>query len=166
MYIPAFESDDVGGDFYDVWQLGEDWMLIVGDVTGKGVQAAALTSLVRHTMRAASEFERRPAALLGQVDTILKKHGGHSICTTLCVPCPTTTRSSPRGPSLPFRLGTGGVVTAGVHGPLLGGFADVSWTETEVAISPAMLWSHTPTALPTRSAKTASAMESPGCAIG
>ena len=137
VYIPAFESDDVGGDFYDVWQLGEDWMLIVGDVTGKGVQAAALTSLVRHTMRAASEFERRPAALLGQVDTILKKHGGHSICTTLCVLLSDDHAIiAAGGHPLPFRLGTGGVVTAGVHGPLLGGFADVSWTETEVAIEP------------------------------
>ena len=137
MYIPAFESDDVGGDFYDVWQLGEDWMLIIGDVTGKGVQAAALTSLVRHTMRAASEFERSPAALLGQVDTILKKHGGHSICTTLCVHLSGDHAIiAAGGHPLPFRLGTEGVATAGVHGPLLGGFANVSWTETEVAIEP------------------------------
>ena len=137
VYIPAFESDDVGGDFYDVWQLGEDWMLIIGDVTGKGVQAAALTSLVRHTMRAASEFERSPAALLGQVDTILKKHGGHSICTTLCVHLSGDHAIiAAGGHPLPFRLGTEGVATAGVHGPLLGGFANVSWTETEVAIEP------------------------------
>ena len=127
----------MGGDFYDVWQLDDGWMLIIGDVTGKGVQAAALTSLVRHTMRAASEFERSPAALLGRVDTILKKHGGHSICTALCVRL-----SGDRaviaagGHPLPFRLGAEGLVTAGEHGPLLGGFADVVWTETEVAIEP------------------------------
>ena len=137
VYIPAFESDEVGGDFYDVWELDDGWMLIVGDVTGKGVQAAALTSLVRHTMRAASEFERSPAALLGRVDTILKKHGGHSICTTLCVRL-----SGDRaviaagGHPLPFRLGAEGLVTAGEHGPLLGGFPDVTWTETEIAIEP------------------------------
>ena len=41
-------------------------MLMIGDVTGKGVEAAALTALVRHTMRAASEFESSPAELLAQ----------------------------------------------------------------------------------------------------
>ena len=52
VYIPAFESTEVGGDFYDVWELEDGWMLMIGDVTGKGIEAAALTSLVRHTMRA------------------------------------------------------------------------------------------------------------------
>ena len=65
VYIPAFESTEVGGDFYDVWELEDGWMLMIGDVTGKGIEAAALTSLVRHTMRAASEFESSPARAAG-----------------------------------------------------------------------------------------------------
>ncbi len=137
VYIPAFESDDVGGDFYDVWQLDDDWMLIIGDVTGKGVQAAALTSLVRHTMRAASEFERSPAALLGRVDTILKKHGSHSICTTLCMRLSGDRATvAAGGHPLPFLVTGDGAVTAAEHGPLLGGFDDVSWAETEVTLEP------------------------------
>jgi PAS domain S-box-containing protein len=137
VYIPAFESDEVGGDFYDVWELDDGWMLIIGDVTGKGVQAAALTSLVRHTMRAASEFERSPAALLGRVDTTLKKHGGHSLCTTLCVRVSDDRAVlASGGHPLPLRLGADGLVTVGEHGPLLGGFPDASWTETEVAMQP------------------------------
>jgi PAS domain S-box-containing protein len=137
VYIPAFESDEVGGDFYDVWELDDGWMLIIGDVTGKGVQAAALTSLVRHTMRAASEFEPSPAALLGRVDTILKKHGGHSMCTALCMQVSEDRAVvAAGGHPLPFRLGAGGLVTVGEHGPLLGGFPDVTWTESVVAIEP------------------------------
>src|SRR3712207_3808773 len=49
----------VGGDFYDVFHLGDsEWGLIIGDVCGKGARAASITSLVRHTARARSE-ERR-----------------------------------------------------------------------------------------------------------
>jgi serine phosphatase RsbU (regulator of sigma subunit) len=44
---------DVGGDFYDVIEDGEDVVLVIGDVSGKGVDAAALTALARHTLRAA-----------------------------------------------------------------------------------------------------------------
>lgn len=137
VYIPAFESDEVGGDFYDVWELDDGWMLVIGDVTGKGVQAATLTSLVRHTMQSASEFERSPAALLARVDTILKKHGGHSICTALCMRLSgDRALIAAGGHPLPFVLSADGLVTAGEHGPLLGGFPDVSWSEMEVAIEP------------------------------
>ena len=62
MYRPAAQEGEVGGDFYDMWEAGEDWLLLIGDVTGKGVRAATVTSLVRHTAWAASEFDPRPAA--------------------------------------------------------------------------------------------------------
>src|SRR5207237_3090081 len=54
VYIPAVRSSDVGGDFYDVWPVEDGWLMMIGDVTGKGVEAATLTSLVRHTMLVAS----------------------------------------------------------------------------------------------------------------
>ncbi len=137
VYIPAFESDEVGGDFYDVWELDEGWMIIIGDVTGKGVEAAALTSLVRHSMRVASEFESSPAQLLGRVDKILKKQRGYSICTALCMRL-----SGDRavlaagGHPLPLYMGPAGIARAGEHGPLLGGFDDVSWDEVAIEIEP------------------------------
>ncbi len=40
LYRPAGQESEVGGDFYDFWQVGEDWLMIIGDVTGKGVRAA------------------------------------------------------------------------------------------------------------------------------
>ncbi|HEY7077383.1 MAG TPA: GAF domain-containing SpoIIE family protein phosphatase, partial [Solirubrobacteraceae bacterium] len=56
---------DVGGDFYDAFALGEDaWGVAIGDVCGKGVEAAALTALARHTVRAAARTEASPAAVL------------------------------------------------------------------------------------------------------
>ena len=49
VYRPAGRGDEVGGDFYDVFSTGpDDWAVAVGDVVGKGVTAATLTSLVRH----------------------------------------------------------------------------------------------------------------------
>ncbi len=50
----------VGGDFYDIWEVRGRWWIVIGDVTGKGIEAAALTSLVRHTLRAAAEFRASP----------------------------------------------------------------------------------------------------------
>jgi PAS domain S-box-containing protein len=54
-YRAAGEQNEVGGDFYDLFSVGGDgWMAVVGDVAGKGAEAAALTSLSRHTLRAAA----------------------------------------------------------------------------------------------------------------
>jgi serine phosphatase RsbU (regulator of sigma subunit) len=64
-YRAAGEGNEVGGDFYDVFSLGEgDWAIAVGDVCGKGPQAAALTGLGRHTIRAASRYEATPSGVL------------------------------------------------------------------------------------------------------
>jgi PAS domain S-box-containing protein len=55
---------DVGGDFYDAFAAGDSWVLVVGDVVGKGAKAAAITGLARHTLRAAAQYERSPAQML------------------------------------------------------------------------------------------------------
>jgi len=56
---------DVGGDFYDAFALPDGaWGVAIGDVCGKGVDAAALTALARHTVRAAAHAHRSPAAVL------------------------------------------------------------------------------------------------------
>jgi PAS domain S-box-containing protein len=137
VYIPAFESTEVGGDFYDVWELEDGWMLIIGDVTGKGIEAAALTSLVRHTMRAASEFESSPAKLLARVDGILKKQRTRSICTALCMRLfDDRALLAAGGHPLPLHVSSQGVTRVGEHGPLLGGFTDVSWEDTTVELEP------------------------------
>ena len=137
VYIPAFESTEVGGDFYDVWELEDGWMLMIGDVTGKGIEAAALTSLVRHTMRAASEFESSPAELLARVDSILKKQRARSICTALCMRLfEDRALLAAGGHPLPLHVSSRGVNRVGEHGPLLGGFSDVSWEDSTVELEP------------------------------
>jgi len=56
---------EVGGDFYDAFAIDDGiWGLAIGDVCGKGVDAAALTALARHTLRAAARERRAPSAVL------------------------------------------------------------------------------------------------------
>ena len=51
VYRPAGSGDEVGGDFYDVFQIGiDDWIIAVGDVEGTGMHAATMTALARYTI--------------------------------------------------------------------------------------------------------------------
>jgi GAF domain-containing protein len=54
LYSAAGELNEVGGDLYDVFERDEHWMLVIGDVVGKGPRAAGVTALARHTLRAAA----------------------------------------------------------------------------------------------------------------
>lgn len=70
-YVPAKGSHDVGGDFYDAVVVDGVVTLIVGDVQGKGIGAATLTSLARHTLRAGALAGQAPAELLGHLNRAL-----------------------------------------------------------------------------------------------
>lgn len=64
-YRPAGDGLEVGGDFYDVFQIRSgEWVIALGDVAGKGVKAAALTSFVRHSLRAIAVQTDAPAEML------------------------------------------------------------------------------------------------------
>jgi phosphoserine phosphatase RsbU/P len=72
-YHPA-SADDVGGDFYDLFPLTHDkWAFFIGDVSGKGAGAAAVTSLTRYTLRAAAVFDANPAAVLENLHAVLSQ---------------------------------------------------------------------------------------------
>ncbi len=71
-YAPAGEGVEVGGDFYDAFAIdGGRWLLVVGDVKGKGVDAAAVTGLARHTIRSIAMYEARPRAILAHLNRVL-----------------------------------------------------------------------------------------------
>jgi PAS domain S-box-containing protein len=62
----------VGGDFYDVFSLGEDtWGIVLGDVCGSGPEAASQTALTRHTVRTAAMFDTDPATVLHTLNRAL-----------------------------------------------------------------------------------------------
>lgn len=72
-YHPAGESLDVGGDFYDVFPLGEGrWAVLLGDVCGRGAIAASTTALVRHTARAVAPLLDTPEAVVRAVNKALQ----------------------------------------------------------------------------------------------
>jgi sigma-B regulation protein RsbU (phosphoserine phosphatase) len=70
----AASADDVGGDFYDLFPLAHDkWAFFIGDVSGKGAGAAAVTSLTRYTLRAAAAFDADPIMVLQNLHTVLSQ---------------------------------------------------------------------------------------------
>lgn len=71
LYQPALAASDVGGDFYDIFGLGDGHAAImVGDVAGKGLDAARLTTLLRDGARAYLLEERDPAAVLTRLNAL------------------------------------------------------------------------------------------------
>ena len=68
-YVASGEGMDVGGDFYDVFALDDgSWILVIGDVLGKGAEAAAVTALARYTVRAVAGRSSSPAATLAALN--------------------------------------------------------------------------------------------------
>jgi len=76
-YHPA-STDQVGGDFYDLFPTaGDGWGFFLGDVSGKGAEAAVVTSLARYTLRSAVVFDPDPVAVLANLNSVLyqEQHG-------------------------------------------------------------------------------------------
>jgi serine phosphatase RsbU (regulator of sigma subunit) len=72
-FIAAGEGIEVGGDFYDFFHARRDRVAaLIGDVCGKGPEAASVTALARHTLRAAAAYESRPSAVLGLLHRALR----------------------------------------------------------------------------------------------
>jgi serine phosphatase RsbU (regulator of sigma subunit) len=81
-YRPTGRGTLVGGDFYDLFQAGpDDWALVLGDVCGKGTEAAALTGLVRHTVRATAVRAPAPSEVLRTVNERILREGADRFCT-------------------------------------------------------------------------------------
>jgi sigma-B regulation protein RsbU (phosphoserine phosphatase) len=85
-YRPAGDGSEVGGDFYDVFQIGtDDWVVAVGDVCGKGVEAAVVTALARYTLRGATVEHAEPSTALATLNDVLLHHDTHRFCTVVLV---------------------------------------------------------------------------------
>ncbi|MGC9666882.1 SpoIIE family protein phosphatase [Planosporangium sp. 12N6] len=81
-YVPTGEGIDVGGDFYDVVGLDDGrWLVVVGDVSGKGVHAATVTGLVREVTRTLVRDGRPLPEALGRLNEILCERGNGRFCT-------------------------------------------------------------------------------------
>jgi PAS domain S-box-containing protein len=87
LYSAAGELNEVGGDFYDVFDYDEDrTMLVIGDVCGKGPRAAGVTALARHTLRAAAIGDRTPTEMLATLHrALLRQPPGADMCTVCLI---------------------------------------------------------------------------------
>ncbi|WP_228539630.1 PP2C family protein-serine/threonine phosphatase [Nocardia sp. XZ_19_385] len=83
----AASTEEVGGDFYDLFPISPGvWGFFLGDVCGKGVDAAIMTSQARYTLRAAAVHDPEPAAVLTHLNTVMVRDaqpGTPRFCTVL-----------------------------------------------------------------------------------
>lgn len=143
-YRAAGDQTEVGGDFYDVFATGDDgWALVIGDVCGKGAEAAAITASARYTLRAASIQERSPVNILRTLNEALRRQGTNGrFCTVAYVRLRRTDAGArvtvtTGGHPLPLVLHADGEVRPiGRAGTLIGLFADVELEEDSIELKP------------------------------
>jgi len=70
-YVGATASQEISGDFYDVFRYRDGWAIAIGDVCGKGQDAAAVTAAARHSIRALASVHAAPADVLAAANEVL-----------------------------------------------------------------------------------------------
>ena len=127
-FRPTGEGNEVGGDFYDVFETGNrGWTVVMGDVCGKGPDAAAVTALARYTLRAAAMREKLPSRSLCLLnEALLRQRDDRRFCTVAYAYLEKLDRGARAGIStgghpLPLVLrADGSVEPVGAPGTLLG----------------------------------------------
>jgi len=143
-YRPAGTGIELGGDFSDVFPMpGRSWGIVIGDVRGKGVEAATVATLARHTLRAAAMRTSQPRIALRTLHQTLESEGAERFCTAAFARIRSWHEGTYRfvvasgGHPLPLRAtADGDVVPLGVHGSLLGVLDRPAFTDTVVELHP------------------------------
>lgn len=142
-YQPAgVTQTEVGGDFYDVFEAGDAWGVVVGDVCGKGVEAAALTGMARHTLRATVLRDPSPSAALHALNDVMLREDGERFCTVALGRVEAGVdgvqlRLACGGHPSPLIVRWGGAVESpGAPGSLLGVFDDILIQERTTDLGP------------------------------
>ena len=146
-FIAAGEGIEVGGDFYDFFHAREGSVAaLIGDVCGKGPEAASVTALARHTLRAAAAYEARPSAILALLHRALREaRDDDRFCTVAYCdfevrPGGARMTLSCGGHPLPLVLRRSGVVEpVGKLGTLLGADVRPVLADVEVDLAPGEL---------------------------
>ncbi|HWD72957.1 MAG TPA: GAF domain-containing SpoIIE family protein phosphatase [Actinomycetota bacterium] len=144
LYRPAGDALEIGGDFYDVFEIRpRTWLVAIGDVCGRGAEAAVLVGSVRNRLRALAAAGMRPAQVLAELNRSLVREGlGGKFLTLCCLevrPAPgrAEVTMSAGGHPLPLvRRANGRVETVGQAGPLLGVFPGVACGQYAIELGP------------------------------
>jgi len=141
IYEPASGEADVGGDFYDVIDLSEGrFGLVVGDVSGKGAEAAAQTAMVKYTLRALAARNPAPGSVLFHLNNALVRDLAEDRFVTITYGLfDTKTRScalaiAGHPPPFIYRASTGEVEMVEATGGIIGAFADQNFEPETVQI--------------------------------
>ena len=143
-FRPTGEGNEVGGDFYDVFETGNrGWTVVMGDVCGKGPDAAAVTALARYTLRAAAMRERLPSRSLAVLnEALLRQRNDRRFCTVAAAYIEKLDHGARAGISsgghpLPLLMrADGSVEQVGSHGTLLGVVPDPDLDDRAVTLEP------------------------------
>jgi PAS domain S-box-containing protein len=142
-YRPADNQALVGGDFYDVFASGEGaWTAVIGDVAGKGAEAASLTAMARHTLYATALDEPSPARNLELLnEAMLRRTAPDAFCTVIVA------RLCPGDGGTAITLATGGhppplvlhadgrVESVELRGTLVGALRPARFADYELALA-------------------------------
>lgn len=145
-FLAAGETYEVGGDFYDLFRTGSTtWHAVIGDVCGKGPEAAALTALARYTIRTASSPDCSPSEVLRTLhDSITAERSDLRFCTAALarIQAPANGRSNARltvslgGHPLPLVLRKDGRVDRiGQPGSLLGALPSPALADVDARLA-------------------------------
>jgi PAS domain S-box-containing protein len=143
-YAPMGDGVEVGGDFYDLFDTGTSSVAVIGDVCGKGVEAAALTALARHSLRGLAQADPPPGVALSRLnDAIVAERGLDPRFSTVAYArlaregrgLVATVATAGHPPPLVLRAG-GGVEELGRPGTLLGPFREVRVHEESTGLGP------------------------------
>jgi serine phosphatase RsbU (regulator of sigma subunit) len=141
-YHSATEGTRVGGDFYDVFEIGPDFIgITIGDVAGKGLDAAVLTSLIRNTIRAhAMELSKTPSQVMSLTSEIVHKATPpESFATvffgTLNLRDGRLVYSNAGHTTAAIVAADGRVLPRAENGPLVGAFAGSEFGESETRLA-------------------------------
>jgi PAS domain S-box-containing protein len=141
LYRPAGDENQVGGDFYEAVPLAGAWMLVVGDVTGRGAPAAALTALMRHTLRTAATLTGSATQALDKLNSDLVARPQLSLCTAVCLVLRDHDRHAQAdvicaGHPPPILVRDGSASQLDQRGPLLGAYDDERWEPMTIDVRP------------------------------
>ena len=142
LFRAAGSANEVGGDFYDIIQLGDSWLAFVGDVAGKGARAAALTARARYTMISVAQLTGRADAAVDRVNDAFLDMDGSSLCTLAALRLPAAELGGQveilsAGHPLPYLVSEdGGATPLGTTGPLLGFVRSPRWPRAVAEVAP------------------------------
>ncbi|HXR60884.1 MAG TPA: SpoIIE family protein phosphatase, partial [Solirubrobacterales bacterium] len=139
-YRPAGAENQIGGDFYDAFRIAGGWMVVIGDVTGRGAHAAAVTAHARYTLRTAAALTGDPVVALRTLNRELLARSGTALCSVAAMAVsddPTEpVRLAVAGHPPPLLIGDDEVTEVSEPAPVLGAFAEDRWKAEATTVAP------------------------------